>query len=655
MSQDHKINVPILLVEDNPFNRELLKAALIRMGCRVVEAKNGKEALAKIADSDFRLIFMDLLMPGMDGFETIRRIRRMGVQTPIIIASSMDAREDRRQCLEAGGNDFLPKPIDMREVAKLVRKYASGATASETAPSLADPNPDRFSGFSVLLVEEDPDLAQRRVEFLKQRSFEVVRVSSGDKALVALENRQQRFEIIISNLFTPGIDGMGILARVKRNRPELLVFIYAPEYDKDTFQLALQLGADGVVTSADFENTILPAIESAALQAGQKGSRAQAATTVRQVRQAQANLIRYGCSTPCKTIDIAYSPLTDAGGDLACCRRFNLSNRCGVFLGDVSGHSVISSYLSAFYMGLLTANWNQAQRPNQLLKTINHELNTSDYREYHLCATAILWDRNRQQMEIGMAGNPGALLMRPKNDGPPDIQELTGGGLCLGLLPQDDLFHYEQIRLDPGAFLFLFTDGLNPEDVTAALTSGDIKLNRDSIHGLSQEIVDWILARKGQDDDILLVALKAPQKLPETTIGELHHAFSSGFKGVDDACIRAASIVEKNAPLLGKDPELVMLAIREALINAVQHGNGQAPGAYVDVSLCWTKKGLRIDVSDEGPGFELPQPLKSIESVDVLQSRGRGVAAMRTIADDIEVVGGTVSLFFNSDLFGENQ
>ncbi len=646
MTPDPHSDSPILLVEDNPFSRELLKKALARLGYPVSEAKNGKEALDQLQSRSFRLIFMDLLMPGMDGFETIRRIRRMGVRTPIIIASSMDDKQDRQQCLEAGGNDFLPKPFDLKAIENLVKTYegSGDATGSDTRTSVNE-GPERFSGFTVLLVEEDAALAERRVRFLTAHHFEVIRVRSGDKALAHLENRQHRTEIIISNLFTSGIDGLGILARVKRNRPELLVFIYAPEYDKDTFQLAVQLGADGVMTDADFEASILPAIESAVLQADQKGSRIQTAATAHQVRQAQANLIRYGCTKACDTIDIAYSPLTDAGGDLAHCRCFNLSNRCGVFLGDVSGHSVMSSYLSAFYLGVLTANWNRVQKPHDLLRTINHELNASDYREYHLCATALLWDRNRQRVEIGTAGNPGGLLAWSAADGGVDVRRLTGGGMCLGLLPQDDLFHRDGFRFPPETYLFLFTDGLREEAIEAALASGEIGLDRPSIHGLGQEIIDWTLGREGQTDDILLVTLRSPIHPPDMGC---HRAFSSSYDGVDAACRWAETILTPGNLPPDKDPGMVMLILREALINAVQHGNRHSSGAFVDVSIYPSPNRLRIDVSDEGPGFDLPEPPRRIDAVDVLQSGGRGVAAMQTAADDITVTGGTVSLVFET-------
>jgi anti-sigma regulatory factor (Ser/Thr protein kinase) len=66
----------------------------------------------------------------------------------------------------------------------------------------------------------------------------------------------------------------------------------------------------------------------------------------------------------------------------------------------------------------------------------------------------------------------------------------------------------------------------------------------------------------------------------------------------------------------------------------------------VDLSIFPSPAALRIDVSDEGPGFEPPEPPRTIDHVHVLQSGGRGLAAMQSVADEITVTGGTVSLIF---------
>ncbi|MDM8549161.1 response regulator [Desulfobacterales bacterium HSG2] len=649
----------ILIVDDNPFNRELLKEFIEPGGFCVAEGRNGKEALEHLQESNFRLIFMDLLMPGMDGFETIRRIRRMGVDTPIIIVSSMTSRDNRQRCLEAGGNDFLPKPIDVEKVNALIGQYGAESPKPAT-PRADDKEPARFpaldfSNYRILLVEEHDSIADPYSRFLKNLGFEVTRVFNGNEAWELFLANRHRFHIIITNVFTSGMDGLGVLAKIKRDYPVVLVFIYAQEHDADTFQLAVQLGADGVITQAEFEISIIDLIESAVYRAERKGSRTQAASTVSQVRQAQAELIKFGCPEPCNSIDIAYSPLTDAGGDLACCRRFNLAGRCGIILGDVAGHNVMSSYISAISLGMLTSNWDRNQNPLKLLKLINAELNKSDYDKYHLCTTALLWDRRRQKIKIGTAGNPGGFFVMKTKEGSLDFRELSGGGMCLGLLKDDHLFLSEETEFNEDAYLFLFSDGIRKKDIMDILSSGSVCLDRKNIRGLCQEILDRILDKSGQNDDMVLIALKSLRggwKGPDAGAregnenSELHYELLSTYKAADKACKWAVEQCVPEKIPKGKDPCLVFLAAREALINAVRYGNKFNPDAFIDLSLFFDHGELRIEISDEGPGFQLPDTVKKIEDIDVLQSGGRGLAVMYSVADAVNVAGGTISLVF---------
>ncbi|MDM8525007.1 response regulator [Desulfococcaceae bacterium HSG8] len=652
---------PILIVDDNPFNRELLRGLLETEGFSVEEAQNGKEAIEYLEKLVFRMIFMDLLMPGMDGFETIRRIRLMKVKTPIVIVSSMDSKQDRRRCLEAGGDDFLPKPIDIEKIKTLTDKYEaeSPLTAEDRKTSPEDERlPSltslKFSDYHVLLVEENDGLADRYHLFLKKLGFEVTHVSNGNKAWDLFMEHPHKFHIIISNIFTSGIDGLGILAKIKRDYLHVLVFIYAVTYDADTFQLAIQLGADGVITEAEFETSFIDLIESAIYRANQKGSHTQVASTASQVRKAQEQLIKYGCSEPCNTIDIAYSSLSDAGGDLACCRRFNLAGRCGIMLGDVAGHNVISSYISAISLGILTTTWDKNQNPLKLLKIINAELNKADYSEYHLCATALLWDRYREKIKMTTAGNPGGLLVKKMPDGAMNFRELDGGGLCLGLVKEDHLFLTDGIDLGENTYFFLFSDGITKEHIIEVLHSGSVDLKRESIRGMSQEILDGILEKHGQADDMILITLNsADMREKDKHISDgsdhtffKHYGFMSSYEAADEACRWAADQCIPDKIPRGRDSCFIFLALREALINAVKHGNKFNPDAYVDMSLFFDSGELRIEVSDEGPGFELSDKIKKIEDVNVLQSGGRGLSVMRSVVDDLETSGGTVTLIF---------
>ena len=103
----------VLLVEDNDVNREVALAMLAQHGLECDTAENGKIALERLATREYDLVFMDVQMPVMGGLEATRAIRmRPGMAGVKIVAMTANAMEgDRERCLEAGMNDYIPKPI----------------------------------------------------------------------------------------------------------------------------------------------------------------------------------------------------------------------------------------------------------------------------------------------------------------------------------------------------------------------------------------------------------------------------------------------------------------------------------------------------------------------------------------------------------------
>ncbi|HDS30534.1 MAG TPA: response regulator [Firmicutes bacterium] len=126
--------IRILLAEDNPVNRKVGEAMIKRLGFDCDLACDGKEALDTLAVRKYDLIFMDLQMPVMDGFETVKIIRENPdtESTPVIAmtAHAMDA--DKERCLMAGMDDFLTKPITVKELSAMIAKWANGRNAEVT-------------------------------------------------------------------------------------------------------------------------------------------------------------------------------------------------------------------------------------------------------------------------------------------------------------------------------------------------------------------------------------------------------------------------------------------------------------------------------------------------------------------------------------------
>ena len=113
----------VLVVDDQSQNIELLEAQLVPLGYEVVKAANGEEALKMLSDNQIDLILLDVMMPGLDGFEVCRRIRRNDAYRllPVIMVTAMRATEDRIKGIEAGCDDFVSKPFDKMELMARVR------------------------------------------------------------------------------------------------------------------------------------------------------------------------------------------------------------------------------------------------------------------------------------------------------------------------------------------------------------------------------------------------------------------------------------------------------------------------------------------------------------------------------------------------------
>lgn len=113
----------IMIVDDQPQNIELLEAYLVPLGYEIVRAANGKEALRKLAVNQIDLILLDVMMPGMDGFEVTRRVRQDNKHQllPIILVTALQETEDRIKGINAGCDDFISKPVDKMELLARVR------------------------------------------------------------------------------------------------------------------------------------------------------------------------------------------------------------------------------------------------------------------------------------------------------------------------------------------------------------------------------------------------------------------------------------------------------------------------------------------------------------------------------------------------------
>ncbi|HTP07348.1 MAG TPA: response regulator [Anaerolineae bacterium] len=119
----YRMTPRILIADDDDGLRHLLRLVLSREGFEVIEAVDGSEALARVYDSDPSLLLLDVMMPGVDGFDVCRKLRsdQRTHRLPIVFVSAIDDIKQRNEALKLGADDCIKKPIGPRELVSRVR------------------------------------------------------------------------------------------------------------------------------------------------------------------------------------------------------------------------------------------------------------------------------------------------------------------------------------------------------------------------------------------------------------------------------------------------------------------------------------------------------------------------------------------------------
>ena len=116
----------VLIVDDDIRNIFALSHALKAKEMTVIRAENGQEALVELeTHQDIDIVLMDIMMPVMDGYEAMRKIREQEKywKLPILALTAKAMKDDRKKCIEAGANDYLAKPVDLDKVMSMLRVW----------------------------------------------------------------------------------------------------------------------------------------------------------------------------------------------------------------------------------------------------------------------------------------------------------------------------------------------------------------------------------------------------------------------------------------------------------------------------------------------------------------------------------------------------
>ena len=121
----------ILVVEDHEVNQQLFQTILEKLGHRVFLAGDGLQAVETAEQAEFDLIFMDIQMPNMNGYDATRKLREMGVQTPIIAVTASALQEEQKKAIASGMNHCLTKPFKKKDLVPVLRQWLPGRSTQE--------------------------------------------------------------------------------------------------------------------------------------------------------------------------------------------------------------------------------------------------------------------------------------------------------------------------------------------------------------------------------------------------------------------------------------------------------------------------------------------------------------------------------------------
>ena len=265
----------ILVVDDTPANVMLLQAKLTNEYYDVITAEDGYGALKQAKEHSPDLILLDVMMPGIDGFETCRRMKE-DVEIshiPVVMVTALNSLADRVNGLQAGADDFLTKPIDdaalMARVRSLVRiktlidelrlRDKTGAEMGILSDDVNTFTKD-VSGSRVLLVDDDRVQSKRIMDVLT-KEFEV-RLAEDSQASPEVAAKGD-FDLVLVNTQLTDADGLRLALSMKtqeelRHTP---LVIMVDEEERDVMLKGLELGVSDYISLPVDENELLARVK----------------------------------------------------------------------------------------------------------------------------------------------------------------------------------------------------------------------------------------------------------------------------------------------------------------------------------------------------------------------------------------------------------
>lgn len=249
----------VLVVDDNPSNRLVLDRILTRRKMKVRHAGNANEALAELQQADelgydYHLLILDVMMPEVDGFSLVERVRESNLapDVPVLMLSSADRAVSLERCRELRIENYLAKPIRHLDFVRRIRRILQVSPTDPRAvqPPLPDVAPGRTRTLHVLLAEDNRLNQKVATRLLEKRGHTVTLVENGAQAVEAAANGT--FDLAAIDIQMPVMDGMEATRQIREaekasgdHLPIIALTAHAMKGDRERF---LAVGMDAYVS-----------------------------------------------------------------------------------------------------------------------------------------------------------------------------------------------------------------------------------------------------------------------------------------------------------------------------------------------------------------------------------------------------------------------
>jgi PAS domain S-box-containing protein len=505
----------ILVVDDTKINLVLLDTLLSDLGHHVVCVESGIEAIERYQSLRPDVVLLDVMMPGIDGFETARRLRALQKNEwrPIIFISALNSTEDLVEGLESGGDGYLFKPLN----AVVLKAKLNSVTR------VLNMQERMLEAFEWVRVVSDNILD---AIFTIDTRATIVSCNKQAEAMFGWEPKEligQNVHVLMPEPYHSAHDGY-VRAYVDGGPPHIIGRtreVRAKRKDGSSFDAEISITELRMEKNRFFVGTVRDITERIAtrrLLEEKNEELQQYYTASESEQQLTATIVEKQLNREAllnSGVKYWVAPTTNISGDVVTATRGS-DGKIYAMLADATGHGLSAAVCA---LPLLTLFYGLAGTANgglpHMVRELNRQLLAALPVGRFAAATLICYDRNEQRADIWIGGMPATLLLSAEGE---VLRRIEASNLPLGVDDQDIVI--TSFSFQPGEHLVLFSDGL----IEAANESGESfglrKLERalgealsrtaaDDLLGTVRESLDRHMAGRTPHDDVSMLMISA--------------------------------------------------------------------------------------------------------------------------------------------------